>query len=257
MLTVATIFAALLAGTRLPGRHVVVTAHADDETVSCASVLQHVPTHAAQLVQITTGAPAGSELMAQRQQERAAALAALDCRWSVVDGAVPGREAHRHLWSLLAVVQDAIADADVVWTHPYEGGHLDHDSAAWLVQTACARRDPAPLRLEFASYHSHAGRHSTFGAFWPDLTVAQVVVPLTGDARTRKHAALAAYASQAHILRKFPTPDREPYRVARVYDFTRPAAPPFARWDTRSYQPTTAAWRQMVAVATRALEDGA
>ena len=112
------------------------------------------------------------------------------------------RDTYQQLLPMLGAVRAAMAGADVVWTHPYEGGHVDHDAAAWLAQRACART--SILRLEFASYHSHAGRKSTFGAFWPDARVAEVVVRLTGARLARKRAAIAAYGSQAHILRKFP-----------------------------------------------------
>jgi len=253
MLTARAIFAALVAGTPVPGRHIVVTAHPDDETISFGGALPLLADVA--LVQLTDGVSRTTDREAQiagRRRERDAAVQVLGLHpHRVHDAAVGGRQAYQQLLPLLAIVRAAIADADVVWTHPYEGGHVDHDAAAWLVQTAVARSPRTVLRLEFASYHSHAGKKSTFGAFWPDPTVRAITVTLTGDRLARKLAAIAAYASQAHILRKFPTVAREPYRVAPGYDFTRPAPPPQSRWDSRGYRPTTADVRLACAAAAR------
>jgi N-acetylglucosamine malate deacetylase 2 len=233
---------------QVSGRHVVVTAHADDETISFGGALS-VLTDVA-ILQLTTGsASTDPDVISARRAERCAAFAAAGWTWPVWDVDVPGRAAHTVLAALVQAVRSAIVDADVVWTHPYEGGHLDHDSAAYLVQEACARTSPAPLRMEFASYHATDAKRSTFGAFWPDPTVDAIAVPLTGSRLARKRAALAAYSSQAHILRKFPTLDVEHYRVAPTYDFTKPPAPP-SRWDLKGYTPTTADWRAAVAEAS-------
>jgi LmbE family N-acetylglucosaminyl deacetylase len=240
---VTEILQALLHGEPVHGRHLVVTAHADDETVSFGGALSMLTD--ATVLQITTGAPVTDRIVTeQRQRERCAAFAAAGWPWPVVEAAVPGREAHRHLATLQALLAEALVGVDVVWTHPYEAGHLDHDTAAWLVQQVCGFG--GPVRMEFASYHCNA-LTQTFGDFWPDATVPAVHVPLAGDRLTRKRAAMAAYESQAAILRKFPTPEIEAYRVAPRYDFTKPAAPPRARWDVKRYQPSTQEWRRLVA----------
>lgn len=237
----------LCAGGEVEGRHLIVTAHADDETISFGGALSRLAS--ARVLQLTKGG--GDDEAANRRQERTAAFAAAGWTWPVIEGHATDRQAHLELDRLRLLLAAAIQDADVIWAHPYEGGHLDHDTVAWLVQDACAGRDVR--RLEFASYHSHAGRRSTFGAFWPDPDVEQVTVTLTGQLWARKQAALACYASQAHILRKFPKPEQEAYRVAPVYDFTQPPPPPYIRWDTRHYLPTAEAWRGVVAGASKAL----
>ncbi len=236
----------LAAGQPLPGRHVIVTAHPDDETISCGALLSLVAD--AQIVQLTTGAQtADVEVITRRRQERDAAFLAAGWTWPVTEGASAGREAHQHLRPLRQVVRAALEQADAVWTHPYENGHLDHDTAAWLVQQACPS---GVLRLEFASYHA-TQRSQTFGDFWPDRRIARRQVQLTGAILARKQAAVAAYVSQAAILRKFPSLAIEAYRVAPTYDFAQPAAPPRCRWDVKRYQPSTAVWRQTVARAGR------
>lgn len=228
------------------GRHVVVTAHADDEVITFGAALRRLA--AATIVQLTTsvsgrGPDYGAQVEA-RHAERAAAAVAGGWRWPIVDGHVAARDAHRHLGRLLELVSAALVDTDVVWTHPYEGGHLDHDAAAWLVQTACARMATPPLRMEFASYHAQG-----FGVFSP-VASATVVRPVSGQAWLLKRQALRAYASQAHIIRKFPSVQVEHYRIAPVYDFTRPAVP-VSRWDAKGYQPPMAALRDRFAAFER------
>jgi LmbE family N-acetylglucosaminyl deacetylase len=235
------ILAALTSGVPLSGRHVVVTAHPDDETVSFGGALSLLADVV--LVQLTTGAD-DQQTSALRAAERAAALQVGGWRLVVRDGGAPGREAHHHLPHLASLLSEVVADADVVWTHPYEAGHLDHDTAAWLVQRVCARG--AAVRMEFASYHCNATTQ-TFGAFWPDPTVPSGTAELQGDALARKQAALAAYLSQAAILRKFPAIEREAYRVAPRYDFAAPAPPPRCRWDIKGYRPSTHDWRRTIA----------
>lgn len=242
-MTARDVLAAVVGGGPVPGRHLVVVAHPDDETISCGGLLQQLSS--VTLVQLTSGANGDPAMTARRRAERTAALAALQVSPDVIDCGVSDRSAHLRLDVLLARVREAAARADVVWAHPYEGGHLDHDTAAWLVQPVAPS-----IRLEFASYHWD-GTGSQFGRFWPHSNARESARVLRGDAWTRKAAALAAYESQAAILRKFREPEIERYRQAPVYDFSRPATPIASRWDVKRYAPTTAIWRQIVATAGR------
>jgi len=192
------------------------------------------------LVQLT-------EDTAEREAERAAAQVAGGWQIPVVYGGMRFRHAHLEVSRLRSLVADALVGADVVWTHPYEGGHLDHDTAAWLVQTVCA--NSTPLRMEFASYHATHGKEQVFGDFWSNADHPASAVVLSGARLTRKWAAMTAYGSQAKILRKFQRPDREVYRAAPRYDFSCPPPPPQARWDVKGHQPSTAEWRRVIAEA--------
>lgn len=230
------ILAQLTAGLPITGRHVVVVAHPDDEVISSAAALCCLAD--------VTGVQLTEDTQA-REEERLAAAAAAGWSFPVHFGGTRFRQAHLAGARLLRLVTDVLAGADVVWTHPYEGGHLDHDTAAWLVQTACRSLPQPPRRMEFASYHA-TQTGQVFGNFWPDATHPTTAVVLTGDRLTRKLAAIAAYASQASILSKFPDPRVEHYRAAPIYDFTRPSPPPRSRWDVKGYQPPTSVWRATV-----------
>src|SRR6266545_3371700 len=69
------------------------------------------------------------------------------------------QEASLHLNELtrrLAALFREFGVRDVL-THPYEGGHPDHDAAAFAVHGACRLIDCPPRRIEFASYHNQGG----------------------------------------------------------------------------------------------------
>lgn len=245
----------LAGGGPVHGRHVVITAHADDEVITFAGALRRLAS--ATIVQLTSGVPRKgadyADQVALRRTERAAAQVAGGWPWSTIDGNLAAREAHQDLPRLLTLVATAIEGADVVWTHPYEHGHLDHDSAAWLVQRACEASVAPPLRMEFASYHFTANRH-VFGAFFPCRSAGHVTAHLSGVDLQRKRAAIAAYSSQAHIVRKFPDVTVEYYRAAPVYNFRKPAPPAGSRWDHRRLTPSTMEWRAIVAALDAARE---
>ncbi len=215
----------------VPGRHLVLVAHPDDEVISaCAALCCLTDVVIVQLTQDTDA----------REDERAAAQQAAGWSFPVQMGGTSFRQAHQSAGRLWRLVSDLLP-VDVLWTHPYEGGHLDHDTAAWIGQTV----DGGCLRLEFASYHA-TETGQTFGEFWPDAKCPSAPVRL-GKWWDRKRAALAAYESQAHIVRKFRHLEWEVYRQAPIYDFTLPAPPPRARWDVKGYQPSTAVWRETIA----------
>lgn len=237
----------LAKGQSVDGRHVVVIAHPDDEVISFGGALQCL--RDVHVVQLTSGGKPGPDEVAQvksRRQERQAAWKAAGWDWPIIECGVPVRETYLRLAYLRDRIRCDVREADAVWTHPYEGGHLDHDSAAWLVQHLCTDTLRPPIRMEFASYHcTRTGQ--VFGEFWPDRTTIQVATELADDRLRRKRAAMDAYGSQRHILRKFPNEAREVYRSAPLYDFSQPPPPPRSRWDWKGYQPSTAVWREAVA----------
>lgn len=238
------VLAALVAGT-VTGRHLLVIAHPDDETISASAFMASgAEIH---VLQLTTGVPPNEltpEKLVTREAERRAAYVAAGWPASWTTLGLTGRSAIDNL----AAVRDAVAQhaqgAEAIWTHPYEGGHLDHDSAAWAVQHAAGTLP----RLEFASYHwTPAG--DRFGVFYPSNTTT-VKIALSPSIWAQKRAALAAYQSQGNILRKFKTPQDEWYRVAPIYDFSH-APPAPSRWDSRGYQPPLSTWRAAVAKVPR------
>ena len=91
----------------------------------------------------------------------------------------------------------------VLITHAYEGGHPDHDAAAFARQLASHALSPRRGR---PGSNCRAGGAIHWGRFIsrPNLPVAQIV--LTKGERARKEAMLACFKAQAEVLRPVPGP---------------------------------------------------
>lgn len=231
-------------GLKTSARTFIVTAHPDDETFGLGGSLGLM--QAASIVQLTDGA-AGVTSAETRRAERFAAFAAAG--WSsltIFDCFLPDQGVYERLADMVHFVCGQIAGADVVFTHPYEGGHPDHDAAAFIVQLACNRLGAlAPDRLEFASYHFD-GRRRVAGAFWPVSRSLEWCIEISGDRLHRKQRAIAAYASQANVARWF-TPAVERYRVAPGYDFHEPPTTPACLYERKRWPLTNADLRAAMA----------
>lgn len=156
------------------------------------------------------------------------------------------QEAVEHLPQLLALMEEELRGAAAVITHPYEGGHPDHDACAFIVQCACERLRAAgraaPVRLEFASYHARDGAQAT-GIFWPAAGCAERTIPLDPPQLARKRAAVAEFATQKEVIMAFPL-DPERVRRAPRYDFTRPPPPGDVLYDRFGWRMKGELWRE-------------
>lgn len=214
----------------------IVVAHPDDETLGCAHELIRRPGQC-RILHITDGAPfeerfwqqagAGSrdEYAASRKAELVTAMSVFGLDEGQLEMLpVPDREAARQLPRLIAEVAARLRSLQpaVVYTHPFEGGHPDHDAAALAVQQAIAslqgEGQAVPERREFTGYHA---RNAEFfaGAFLREAGKL-VEVPLGPLEQARKRAALDCYLSQQRVIVRFAlSPQR--WRVAPAYDFSK------------------------------------
>ena len=135
---------------------------------------------------------------------------------------VPDQEATNRLPELIDRVRALLVGsrATLIATHAYEGGHPDHDAAAFVVAEAVARLDRPPPVVEAPFYHDALG-HTVYGRF-----IARDGCPvdehrLAPDELARKQAMLAAYPSQREVLDRFDI-TVERLRPAPRYDFTAP-----------------------------------
>ncbi len=225
-----------------PLRWVVLGAHPDDETIAAGALMARCPPCA--VVLLTDGAPrdlawapaarrAGLDHVAYaraRRRELAAALAlAMPPTMSAVPAGFLGgvdQEVAHELPRLAHALADRLADLapDLVLTHPYEGGHPDHDAAAFLARAAAAllarRGAPAPELAEMACYHAEDGLLAT-GRFLGGAAAEQAVLTLTAE-RARKRRMMACFATQEEVLRPFLSAAAERFRPVPPCRFDRP-----------------------------------
>lgn len=223
----------------------VVVAHPDDETLWAGSALRRF--RDLTLIHLTDGAPQDmadarrlgfttrAGYAAARAGELDRALAALECDARRIDYAIPDQQACLAMDELVGRLATDLAGMAAVITHPYEGGHPDHDAAAFAVARA------APVRVEFACYHEHDGARR-FGSFWADPACPEAVRPLSPGDTARVETALAAHATQAAVIDGW-RPAVERWRAAPVYDFSRAPPPGACLYDRFGWTLTGARWR--------------
>jgi LmbE family N-acetylglucosaminyl deacetylase len=270
--------------TQLPGwllsrPAAIVVAHPDDEVLGVGTLLPHLENLRA-IIHVTDGAPrrgpdaanAGvstwQEYAALRRREFEAAVAAAGVKNAqLICLEYPDQEASFHLRQLTRRIARIFRQLRlrVVFTHPYEGGHPDHDACAAAVRFACSlllRRRP-PEVLEFASYHSspYGGVETECFLGWiaPGRRHKTIVCPtamwtrvLSDVQRRKKLDMLSRYASQQAVLSQFPI-RQEPIRMAPDYDFTKPPHPGKLNYENFDWGMDGQRWRRLVRSAISAL----
>lgn len=218
-----------------------VFAHPDDEVIGLGARLGRF--REAWMIHVTDGAPrngydsrthgfaAIDDYRCARQEELGCALALAGLESIRRENlAIPDQEASHHLCEITRRLVNLFAEqsCQVVFTHPYEGGHPDHDACAFAVARAVAilksSRAWAPSVVECAFYHAGASGTET-GAFLPRAPSTEAVTfELSSEEGRRKRALLDCFVTQRETLRAFTT-ERERFRIAPGYDFYRPPHP--------------------------------
>lgn len=143
------------------------------------------------------------------------------------------------------------AQPTLILTHPYEGGHPDHDATAFVVHAACALlerdRGMAPALLEMASYYNQGGRIAV-GGFLDAPGTPSVTRLLSFPEQHRKARLFAAYASQGMTLAVF-SRTAESFRPAPVYDFRAPPHSGRLYYELFDWGMTGQRWRELAAEA--------
>jgi LmbE family N-acetylglucosaminyl deacetylase len=249
----------MAAGGAVEATATLVAAHPDDETLGLGIGLSRFsrPT----LIHLTDGVPrdpshaerhgfadpAAYAEARRRELDAALKLLGLGGARRIGYGLVD-QETALDLAALTRRLAENLAGQAVVITHPYEGGHPDHDAAAFAVQAACALLGAAaPARWEFAGYHLGA-ESPAVGAFAPDAASPEIEVLLTDEDRARRVSAAAVFESQVSTLRWL-TAETERLRPAPTYDFTLPPPPARVMYDIWGWPLSSAAWREKAAEA--------
>lgn len=248
----AGLLAALAAREPTALRVAVVVAHPDDETIGAGASLALL--RSLVLVHVTDGAPRSGHdarvaghatavsYAAARRAELRRALDVGAVQADLVELGVADQGATVAMatiaWDLAALFE--VRGVEVVLTHPYEGGHPDHDAAAWAVHAAARFMPAGPAVLEMLSYHAAPGGEMEADRFLPGP--APLVVALTLAESARKAAMLACFTSQREVLAAFGI-EHEAFRPAPDYDFAAPPHPGPAYYDGFDWGMTSAAWR--------------
>ena len=249
-----------------------IVAHADDEIIGAGNRLARMPDAERRRVAIaclTDSAPrdphfardAGFETREQyadaRRLERAAALE--------IAGILPGQihdfrftdqESCLHLVEITGRISDLVRRhrPSLILTHPYEGGHPDHDAAAFAVRQALNEMDPRqrPALMEFASYHAGPEGLET-GTFIPHDACPEVVDQLTPAEQSRKQAMFDCHRTQAQVLADFGVTE-ERFRPAPEYDFIQPPHAGTLHYERLNWGISGEQWREQARQALELLQ---
>lgn len=227
-------------GIKRPGADpvvLVIAAHPDDEVIGAGGVLRYLKK--AHFYHVTDGSPRkGMDAMNAGCTSREAyarvrceeLLQALkhagfgpeDCsRIGMID-----QEVSFNMAGLAWRIADIIEEwrPDVVFTHPFEGGHPDHDATAFAVSKACVlakkKTGSVPKIIEFASYHGNGGIELVAGEFLPFPKSKTWKVVLNDIECDLKQGMMDCFKSQRQTLEAFSAKE-ENYRIAPEYDFSK------------------------------------
>lgn len=250
-------------------RTLLVFAHPDDETVALGARLGRFGE--AHFVHVTDGAPRNERDSRWHgfhswHEYRAARVAEFKNLMSLAGIAQAGyecldiadQEASHQLAALTRRVAQLLIEhqPEAVFTHPYEGGHPDHDACAFAVHHAvvmyAGRGNAAPSVVEGAFYNAAAEGPGWFVACTEP--VAHSAYRLTADEKQRKQARINCFISQRETLQGFPL-EWERYRMAPAYDFSKPPHPPPLLYDRFPWGMTSERFIQLARDAEAVLHD--
>lgn len=248
-----------------------VFAHPDDETVALGARLGRFGK--AHFVHVTDGAPRNEqdsrwhgftswrEYRAARAEEFRNLLSAAGIEEAAHECLeIPDQEASQDLAGLTGRVRELIEQhkPDVIFTHPFEGGHPDHDACAFAVHHAArllnAKGKAVPVIVEGAFYNAGAavpGELLPCAGEQPHLAYR-----LSREEKRRKQARMDCFKSQKETLHGFPL-DWERFRIAPMYDFRNlPHEPPLL-YDRYPWGMTSTRFNQLAIAAEDLLHEEA
>lgn len=212
-------------------KSLIIAAHFDDETVGLGARLPYLgeiffihTTDSSPLDlqdAIRNGFDNAEDYYLQRKKELTDAVNLAGIQEFVCYGTgVHDQQAIFNLGPIVDFIVEKIKSVkpEVIFTHPYEGGHPDHDSTSFAVNHAAAKCGFSNV-IEFTSYNSDGGYIKT-GSFLPSANPVTELF-LSDEERQLKTRMLEAFVTQKGLLQYF-KPDKELFREAPQYDYSKP-----------------------------------
>ncbi len=246
---------------------VVLTAHPDDEAIGLGG---HLPCiRRSMFLHVTDGAPRNSrdartagftaceQYAKARRAELLSALALANIQPSqAIALGFFDQETSRRMVDLTRRLVEVFRQLqpEFVVTHPYEGGHPDHDATAFAARHACRLLDDglvAPILVEMTSYHGADGSFRG-GDFVPSAESPPETRLLTETQRVFKRRVFGCFRTQECTLSCFPI-EVERFRIAPLYDFTQPPHAGKLWYERFDWGMTGPRWRELAADALAVL----
>jgi LmbE family N-acetylglucosaminyl deacetylase len=246
----------------------VVVAHPDDETLGIGGQLTRMP--AVTIVHVTDGAPRDlrdarrlgfatvQDYAAARRRELEAAMALAGIGPGALVGlGVPDQGAARELSRIARRLAALFVEREIetIFTHAYEGGHPDHDATAFATRAAAdlvLRRAGARIVLIEMPYYRAAPDGWVVQQFVSDPNHPELALALDERQRDLKRRMLAAHASQADMLGRFPV-EVERFRPAPHHEFNRLPPGDGLLYERHDWGLSGAQWLDLAEQARRAL----
>jgi LmbE family N-acetylglucosaminyl deacetylase len=244
-------------------RAMVVVAHPDDETVALGARLDRFGN--GHFIYVTDGAPRNEadsrahgfatlhEYRRARTKELDRAFRSAGVSFAARESlGIPDQEVGLRLAELTEHILERLRRyrPEVVFTHPFEGGHPDHDACAFAVHHALglAREQVRPVIIEGAFYNARNGTMET-GRFLPDpASRFEICYELSPKERQRKRELIACFTTQRETLGGFGVLC-ERFRIAPEYDFRRPPHEGTVLYDQHPWGMTAARFAALAAQA--------
>ena len=248
-------------------RCAVIVAHPADEVVGAGCLISKLVD--VTVLHVTDGAPcdmedaqaAGfkerAEYAEARKQECISALAIANVpRDRVVDLEVTDHCASNYLADLTKRITTFLQEsaADIVVTHPYEGGHPDHDATAFATHAAVRLMEEngfKPPALFEMALHPSEDFKAKVAEFLPGPERETTTLLLDEKATRLKRQMFACFATQRESLAVSPF-GPEKFRQPSTYDFTTPPHDGKLHYENFDWAPRSGEWQTL---ASKALAD--
>jgi LmbE family N-acetylglucosaminyl deacetylase len=246
----------------------VIVAHPADEVVGAGCLISKLVD--VTILHVTDGAPcdlhdvkaAGfakrSEYAEARREECLAALAMANVPQDrVVDFAVPNGGAAQCLADLTRKITTFLQQsaADIIVTHPYEGGHPDHDATAFATHAALRLMKENGLRppaLFEMALHPGADGIAKLPEFLPGTERESTTLLLDERARSLKQRMFDCFETQRESLEVSPVgPER--FRQPSNYDFSAPPQAGKLHYENFYWRLTADEWQSLAVKALDSL----